>query len=160
MIERLPEKVAIDILAKAYLTSLPEDDGILVWSDYGGCNPLRTVVPLVCRSWNRLVQSPAAARVFFKRVRIVDASILPLRKFRADAMLRWFQDRAQPYVQVRASGRPGCSGWGWWPVRTVLGGAPERGTVSSARPPQAGDFLVAYRTSWRYIQMHVQTCLG
>ncbi|KAK2079031.1 hypothetical protein QBZ16_002721 [Prototheca wickerhamii] len=99
MIERLPEKVAIDILAKAYLTSLPEDDGILVWSDYGGCNPLRTVVPLVCRSWNRLVQSPAAARVFFKRVRIVDPSILPLRKFRADAMLRWFQDRAQPYVQ-------------------------------------------------------------
>ncbi|KAL6778070.1 NUP50A [Auxenochlorella protothecoides x Auxenochlorella symbiontica] len=98
MIERLPERVAIDILSKAYLTSQPSD-GPLIWREYGGCNPLRTVAPLVCKAWNELIRSPAAGKVFFRRVRIVDACILPLRRFKPDALLRWFKERARLYVQ-------------------------------------------------------------
>ncbi len=135
MIERLPERVAIDILSKAYLTSQPSD-GPLIWREYGGCNPLRTVAPLVCKAWNELIRSPAAGKVFFRRVRIVDACILPLRRFKPDALLRWFKERARLYVQVRGASPCTARGRGkeWGPNPT--GGVGGRKGFSSVT--QAG----------------------
>lgn len=99
MIERLPEKLAVEILWRAYLESEPVD-GLQVWKEYGGVNPLRTVVPLVCKTWNRISQSPSAARVFYSRVRIVDSCLLHKGKFWPEAMLRWYKQRAQAHVRV------------------------------------------------------------
>ncbi|KDD76567.1 hypothetical protein H632_c179p0, partial [Helicosporidium sp. ATCC 50920] len=96
MIERLPQNVAIDILAKAYLWGEPEGSGF--WMAYDGCNPFRMVVPLVCKRWYQLVKTPAAAQLFFKRLRVVDSCISPKARFHSGALLRWFRERAE-YVQ-------------------------------------------------------------
>lgn len=117
MIERLPQNVAIDILAKAYLWGEPEGSGF--WMAYDGCNPFRMVVPLVCKRWYQLVKTPAAAQLFFKRLRVVDSCISPKARFHSGALLRWFRERAE-YVQVRAAKRGVCRVSSWGPDGLVL----------------------------------------